>query len=197
MVMKKNFYIALIGFAILVSSFLSSCSLFRSNDERFSIDNRLYVLRTPNPNLLSGIFINRLDPSHDTLVLAAPTEFVLFSSSENHIFFILTRDSLDQPTIFRGTWEYRPASYEGGDSTGYLYLKRSNLNTEWTCRLYLQDSTDRLKRLVIKDFFERKIKVDPLDKVLGTPQIKYYPATQKQNSRGRPFQFEKVILLEK
>ncbi|MDP4221097.1 MAG: hypothetical protein Q8916_00930 [Bacteroidota bacterium] len=137
---------------------LCSCSLFRANDERFAVDNRLYVLDTPNPDLVGGMYINRLDPGHDTLCLSRELEFgPLFGIAnihDNQLFFLLTRDSLGKPTEIRGTFNYHRVSYESGDSTGYITLSPNDRKVDWTCRVRLQDSAKNIKLLTISDFLE-------------------------------------------
>jgi hypothetical protein len=116
--------------------------------------------------------------------------FGIKNINEDQIFFLLTRDSLDKHSVIRGTLNYSRRSYEDGDSTGYLTLEPDDRIADWTCRVYLRDSTKGVKIFVMKDFFEHKI-------LHFQFQMEYSVKRIKLNSRGLPFRFEKKIYLQK
>lgn len=177
----------------------STCSTFYSNDEKFSINNKLFIGATPNPNLIGGVYVNRLDSDHDTLILPSNIEFGpsfgLFSFW-HQMFFFLTRDTSDRDLLIHGTLSYSMWTEEDGDSTGYLSFYPTGKKTaDWTSRVYFRDSSKTIKVLVITDFLEHKIRRDPLKIHLTGDRIEYYEPSSLTNSRGIPFRFEKIIYL--
>src|ERR1700733_9484632 len=88
---------------IFLSVAQSSCLISHAADERFSHNNSLYILDTPNPVLLEGFYINNFDQTHDTLILPPITNglgplFGIENIYKNQFFFLLTRDSNDSPS---------------------------------------------------------------------------------------------------
>lgn len=179
-----------------------SCS-YNSVDKKYFINTNLYMSLTPNPNLLSGIYINTLDATHDTLILPNNMTFGVFFGMQNidrdQLFFFLTQDSTGKSVTIRGSLSYTfYATDGGGDSTGYMTFERNDRISDWTSRVYIVDSTDRIKKLVIKDFFYHTI-LHPFKIHLPHDgyDIDYDKPHVLLNSRGIPLQFEKIIYLEK
>ncbi len=179
--------------------------------KRFKIDNSLYVWNNvpitdpekgpvdmpypglPNPLLIQGLYVNRLDPEHDTLVLTSIEAGMSFGFNDqkgNKLFFLLTRDSLNNSKMIIGVPSYTTRSDQFDDSIGCLTLRPENRVADWTASVYLEDSTSDIKRLVIKDFFQHRIEHLKY-------QMDYYPPTPLLNSRGKPYLFQKIVYLEK
>ena len=113
---------------------------------------------------LDGVYINSLSSEHDTLILA--------SGNTKPIFFLLTRDSLENPMTIRGTWDFGPTSSHSLGIGIHFDVNDRNLST-WSCKVQVKDSTEYFKILIL----------DTLYSITG-PSL---------NSIGRPYRFVKKI----
>ncbi len=165
-----------------------ACSTLRNNERNDAVvSTKLYAGFMPNQELLSGTFINELSPDHDTLILV--------SGMVKQLFFLFTRDSLDNSVIIRGGWRYdNRASDEFSDGYGILNLESEGYLTSWISTVDYQDdkSLKGNEKLLVIDTLRWSSRPSKYSKgiTIDTFSWTHKPA---ENSKGIPFRFVKRI----
>lgn len=127
----------LIFFCLLFFSCAPAVLRYDLLDDDSLYPHELYAGYIPNWRLVQGIFINRLNPTEDTLILEP--------ALKKPTFFLITRDSLGKVIKITGNCDYDvPYSDRWSNTYGLLILKSNDKLHSWGSHIDYQNFKDSL-----------------------------------------------------